>query len=75
MKNEVKGLIAKQRIPRDRTDYPPGWPHIPIPHIGVFAKCPKCGRITSLRICYTCKEIMCYECLTEHTLLHTKEGE
>ena len=33
---------------------------------GVFAKCPKCNLITSIRVCYGCKELMCQECLTEH---------
>jgi hypothetical protein len=35
---------------------------------GIFAKCPKCGKITTIRTCYGCKELMCEECLTEHQI-------
>ena len=54
----------------------PGWPHLP-PYLttkdGLFAKCPKCGRITSIRVCYGCKELMCNECLTEHQITCLRE--
>jgi hypothetical protein len=46
---------------------------IPYPYIldgtAIRAKCPKCGRITSIRVCYGCKELMCEECLLEHQIV------
>ena len=42
---------------------------------GVFAKCPKCQRVTSIRVCYGCKELMCEECLLEHQIICLRKQE
>lgn len=41
---------------------------------GIWAKCPKCNRVTTLRICYGCKEIMCEVCLKEHQIICLHNG-
>jgi len=51
------------RIPK-KPPYNPAF--LPTTEDGLQAKCPLCGRITSIRICYGCKALMCEECLTEH---------
>ena len=66
-------------IDRDLTKYPPPNTRIPrdnpygIPYTidrGIpRAKCPKCGRITTIRTCYGCRELMCQDCLTEHQII------
>lgn len=50
---------TSRRIPRDKGTITvvQGFPQ---------ARCPKCGRITSLRTCYGCLNVMCQECLDEH---------
>lgn len=61
-----KELVHRDRIPKEPPWNLP-WP-IPTTKNGVFAKCPKCGRITSIRTCYGCKELMCEDCLLEHQI-------
>jgi hypothetical protein len=54
------------RKPRDKF---PNYPFIINNNNYIEAKCPKCGRITSIRTCYGCKELMCEECLIEHQII------
>lgn len=56
---------AKDPNPFDRM---PRLPSI-LDYSGIFAKCPKCGRITNIRTCYGCKELMCEDCLIEHQII------
>ena len=61
---ERKRFIAKQdRIPKQNPYLPPFLSDM---GMGILAKCPKCQKITSIRTCYGCKELMCEECLLEH---------
>jgi hypothetical protein len=66
-------FISRDLKPRDFPNGFPDFPHV-IDRGIVRAKCPKCGRITSIRVCYGCKELMCEECLIEHQIgcLHKK---
>ena len=62
---EDKSFVHWVRIPKT----PNPWPFpFPTDFSGLHAKCPKCGRITTLRVCYGCKEVMCEECLIEHQI-------
>lgn len=70
----VDGFAPKELISKDRTIPPIGWPPIPTDRTGMFARCPSCGRIKSLRICYSCKNVMCYSCLIEHQITCLKKG-
>lgn len=45
---------------------------IVVPH--VMGRC-KCERITQLRSCYNCHELMCLECLAEHGVECYEVGE
>jgi len=72
--NEFKDrdyLVARDRTLRDFPDDTlPNFPFIFNGKRNYFeAKCPKCGRITTIRTCYGCKELMCLDCLTEHQMI------
>lgn len=61
--------IEKSLRPKILGEPIPDWvPHTQYGNI-IMAKCPKCGRITSIRVCYGCKELMCEECLIEHQIV------
>lgn len=55
------------RIPKESPSKLPPW--LTNSPNGIFAKCPKCQRITTIRTCYGCKELMCEDCLTEHQIV------
>jgi hypothetical protein len=67
----INNLVPKDyRIPKDSREKNP-YPFpviIPTTKDKIHAKCPKCNRITNIRICYGCKELMCEECLKEHQI-------
>lgn len=70
----MKHFRHRDRIPRE-----PQWPNsLNIPFVidrgAIRAKCPKCGRITSIRTCYGCKELMCEDCLKEHQIVCLRRG-
>jgi len=74
----VKSFVSKDRIDPWRGRVPKQFPFpfpIPTTSDGVFAKCPKCNRIKSLRVCYGCQEIMCENCLTEHQIACLRKDE
>lgn len=61
-------LTLRRRDKNCPPDIIPNFPHVN--DWGVIrAKCPKCGRITSIRVCYGCKELMCEDCLIEHQVV------
>ncbi len=66
--NIIKELVHKdnsfERIPKTNPSM-----GVPLDWSGQFAKCPKCGRITNIRVCFGCKGLMCEECLPEHQLV------
>jgi hypothetical protein len=60
--------IAKQLRPK----YPaeptsPTFPYI-LSGNQIVARCPKCGRLIELRVCQSCQNVMCYDCLIEHQI-------
>jgi hypothetical protein len=64
---------------RAKLPFEPGYiPPYPFPTIvfkdRIWAICPLCNRLTTLRTCYGCHKIMCEDCLIEHqmTCLHKK---
>jgi hypothetical protein len=74
---DIYSLIAKDRLPKD-FPFPEDMPFPPwiIRDRGTLrAKCPKCGRITSVRVCYGCQELMCEDCLKEHQIICLHKGE
>lgn len=62
--------IEKQSLrPKISGEPIPDWiPHTIHNVTGIFAKCPNCNRITAIRVCYGCKELMCENCLAEHQI-------
>lgn len=76
--------MAEERIPKGFRSKRPWEPSRPgdlpdFPHVifkdAVWAKCPLCGTVRTLRVCYGCKAIMCEECLPEHQIVCLHRGE
>lgn len=64
--NHLKPKQDYFRIPKTPPNKLPSW--LCDTGAGIFAKCPQCKTITTLRVCYGCKEVMCESCLSEHQI-------
>jgi hypothetical protein len=65
------------RVPKNPPLYPdnglPPW-LVKTP-TGIFARCPLCGQITTIRTCYGCQNVMCDKCLKEHQITCLREDK